>query len=138
MTASAKEIQMEWSLPASVPQVMQALTDEQMIRVWTGEQATMNKEPDTTFAWFDGWVFGTIVESSPEQLKLQWQCAEWSEERTSLVQVTLAEGKEETKMKLLHSGLDGGEECERFRNFWNDEVGTPLEDYLMIRFHRNG
>lgn len=137
MDTGNTNILIELSLPASPAQLIRALTDEQEVSIWSGAEAVVDAKPGGKFEWFDTWATGTIISLSDRSLELDWKCSEWSEEQNSSVTITLKPGNGETWLKMQQEGFPDAEESQRFLNFWREEVWTPLEDYLMVRYHRN-
>lgn len=130
------EIQIELSLPGSVAQVMQALTKEQELRAWSGEDAVVEWKAGGRCEWFGGWASGTLPAVSETEFEWNWKCGDWEEGRSAPLHITLKAGAGETLLRMQQTGLQTEEECERLRRFWMEEVWTPLEDYLMVRYHR--
>lgn len=129
-------LKIEILLPAKPAQVMQMLTEQKQIEIWSGEEAVFEAKEGGAYSMFGGWANGTVQKLSADELSYSWRTAEWAEETAaSLVHFKLKASGEQTLLVLNHSNLPDEDEVKSHKTGWNDFFFTPLEDYLMIRFN---
>lgn len=129
-------LRIEILLPATPAQVMQMLTEQKQIEIWSGEEAVLEAKEGGTFSMFGGWANGIIKTITPEELSYSWKTAEWPESAVdSLVRFTLKAEGEQTMVQLNHTNLPDEDQLKSHKAAWNDFFFTPLEDYLMVRFN---
>lgn len=99
-----KDFKKYFKIKASVTDVYNALTNEQMIEIWTGDKALMKPEENTRFELYDGSISGTNIEFIPNKKIVQ----EWDfgdEETISVVTILLHENKGNTSLELRHTNI---------------------------------
>lgn len=99
-----KDFKKYFKIKASVTDVYNALTNEQMIEIWTGDKALMRPEENTRFELYDGSISGTNIEFIPNKKIVQ----EWDfgdEETISVVTILLHENKGNTSLELRHTNI---------------------------------
>jgi uncharacterized protein YndB with AHSA1/START domain len=129
-------INIEKLLPATTAQVMQMLTDQKQIAIWSGEDAVFEAKVGGQVSLFAGWVKGCVQLLSEDELKYTWRTSEWEETTAdSIVHITLKAVGEQTKLCLQHSLLPDQDESKNQLHGWEDFFFVPLEDYLMVRFN---
>lgn len=133
----AHTLQIECILPAPYEKVMEYISRADYIRRWSGEEVVMELEPLGTVRLFDNWVQGNLVHIDGKSLKMYWRCADWDASwAASLVEIVLSAEAEDTRVVVKHSLLPNEEELKKQKANWDDFYFTPLEDYLMVRYHR--
>ena len=131
-------LKIEILLPATPKQVMQLLTDQQQIEIWSGEPAVFEAKEGGRVSLFDGWMSGVVEKLSADELTYSWTSADWEEgTNPSLVHFRLKQEGEQTAVVLEHSGLPDEEDVKSQKTGWMDFFFTPLEDYLMVRFNKD-
>lgn len=118
-------------------QVFRALSDPQLIRMYTASNAVFQMPADGgQFSMFDGQVRGENMEVvRPERIVQRWRMREWQPERHhSTVTMTLKEGGESsdtTRLRLVHESVPA-EALERTRAGWRDRVFGRLRVMLNM------
>lgn len=129
-------IKIELLLPATPSQVMQMLTEQKQIEIWSGEDAVFEVSEGGKVSLFGGWMHGEVKKLSADELSYSWRTGEWTEEiESSLVHFKLKASGEHTLLVLNHTNLPNEDEVKSHKTGWNDFFFTPLEDYLMVLFN---
>jgi uncharacterized protein YndB with AHSA1/START domain len=132
------DLKIEILLPATPKQVMQMLTDQQQIEIWSGEAAVFEAREGGKVSLFDGWMNGVVEKISADEISYTWISGDWEEgTKPSLVHFKLKQDGEQTAVVLEHSGLPDEDEVKSHKTGWIDLFFTPLEDYLMVRFNKD-
>lgn len=130
------QILIEKLLPATPSQVLQMLTEQKEIEIWTGEEAIFEPKEGGKVNLFGEWMNGEVKKITENELIYTWRSAAWADEvESSLVTFKLSKDGEQTKVILEHSNLPNEEEEKSHKQSWEDYFFVPLEDYLMIRFN---
>lgn len=98
-----KEFKKYFELNAEPADVYNALTNQLMIEIWTGETAQMEATPGTEFSLWDGAICGRNVAFEQDRLIVQ----EWyfGEEEDSLVTIKLHPHKNGTSMEVKQTNI---------------------------------
>lgn len=98
-----KEFKKYFELNAEPADVYNALTNQLMIEIWTGEAAQMEATPGTEFSLWDGAICGRNVAFEKDRLIVQ----EWyfGEEEDSLVTIKLHPHKNGTSMEVKQTNI---------------------------------
>jgi activator of HSP90 ATPase len=97
-----KTIKRYYKLNASPADVYNALTNQVMIEIWTGEKAVFKAEPDTDFSMWDGSIFGKNVKFEMDKLiKQTW----FFDEIESEVIIKLHTDKKKTNVELRQNNI---------------------------------
>lgn len=129
-------LKIEILLPATPAQVMQMITDQKQIEIWSGEDAVFEAKEAGAFSMFGGWAKGAIQKLTADELSFTWKTSEWPDEvEDSVVNIKLKADGEQTLVILNHKNLPDEDEVKSHKTGWNDFYFTPLEDYLMIRYN---
>lgn len=129
-------LKIEILLPATPAQVMQMLTEQKQMEIWSGEEVVFEAKEGGKVNLFGGWMSGEVKSISADELSYTWRTAEWSDETAdSLVHFKLKESGEQTLLVLNHTNLPNEDEEKSHKTGWQDFFLTPLEDYLMIRYN---
>lgn len=125
-------IRMEMILPATVENVMAVLCDEIQIRKWSGADAVVDTV-EKRLEWFDGQIVGSLLSMSETELSFSCPIDDIADTRFCITLSSERGG--DTKMTVTHSGLTP-KLNEEMKVFWEEMMLIPLEDYLMVLFHR--
>lgn len=129
-------IKIEKLLPASPAQVMQMLTEQKEIEIWTGEEAIFEAREGGKVNLFGDWMKGEVQQINENELSYTWRSASWTNEvESSLVTYKLSKEGEQTKVILEHNNLPNEDEMKSHLQGWEDYFFVPLEDYLMLRYN---
>lgn len=130
------KLEIEILLPATPTQVMQMLTEQKQMEIWSGEEVVFEAKEGGNVELFGGWMSGEVKSIGASELSYTWRTADWNEEtEDSLVHFVLKASGEQTVVSLSHSNLPDEEEVKSHKTGWFDFFFTPLEDYLMIRYN---
>jgi activator of HSP90 ATPase len=99
-----KSIHRYYTLRAEPADVFNALTNQKMLEIWTGEDAVMEAEPNTEFSLWDGSISGKNLElEAGRKLVQQWYFGE--QELASIVTIKLHPDKKGTSVELHHTNI---------------------------------
>ncbi|MES2701052.1 MAG: SRPBCC domain-containing protein [Bacteroidota bacterium] len=127
------DLSLAFILSGKPKRVMQLLTDPKLIRKWSGEDAVLEPVEGGRFEMFDGWVKGTVLKVSANELAYTWKPADWSEEtKETEVHYLLEEDAAGTKVSIRHTGFPNEDEMKSHKAGWTDFFFDPLEDFILI------
>ena len=97
----------------------------------TGSPAKVDGKIGGKFTAWDGYIFGSTLELTPDQFIAQaWRTSEFPVEAPdSLVEITLKETKDGTKITLTHSRIPAGQ-ADSYRQGWEDFYFKPMQAYF--------
>lgn len=134
-------ILIEVTFPVPAEKIWQALTDKNEMQHWYFELLEFKPEPGFEFQFEGGDANKTflhvcrVTEAVPNQkLAYSWRYAGF--EGDTLVSFTLISEGENTRLKLMHEGLETFPETEpalarqNFEAGWQHILGTSLKNYL--------
>lgn len=124
-----KDIKRYYTINASCHDVYNALTNKNMIEIWTGEAAEMEAIPGTLFSLWDGSISGMNLEFvENEKIVQQWYFGEDSED--SIVTIKLHPHKKGTSVELHHTNIPD----EAFQNIssgWDEDYFAALKELFI-------
>lgn len=114
-------------IKASPQDVYAALTNPEIIALWTGEDAVMSTTPDSEFEWWDGDICGKNVEFEQDKKIVQ----EWyfGETETSLVTIKTHPDKKGTDLEITQINIPD-DAFENIVEGWEDAIVESLRDLL--------
>lgn len=113
-----------FKLSAAPEDVYNALTNQNMIEIWTGEEAIMTDTPGTEFSLWDGSITGTNIEFIKDNKIVQeWYFGE--QEEKSIVTIKLHRDKKGTSMEVLHTNIPD-EAYENIAEGWTEDYFDAL------------
>lgn len=99
-----KEIKRYYTLTAEPKDVFNALTNQRMLEIWTGEAVVMELEPNTEFSLWGGSISGINLEfEENKKIVQQWFFGEEGE--PSIVTLKIHPHKKGTSVELLHTNI---------------------------------
>ena len=99
-----KDLKKYYTLHAEPKDIYNALTNQNMIEIWTGEEAVMQPEPNTEFSFWEGNITGLNLEFEENRKIVQkWYFGEQDED--SIVTLILHPDKKGTKVELRHTNI---------------------------------
>ena len=129
----AFDLTLEFILSGKPARVMELLTDPVLIRKWSGGAAVLENKVGGRFEMFDGWVKGTVLETSKNELAYTWKTSDWAEEaKPSEVHYLLKEDEAGTKVIIHHTGFPDEDEMKSHKAGWTDYFFDPMEDFILI------
>lgn len=125
-----KALLKEYHIDAPKNKVFEALTTEEMIQAWLGDEAEMNCQPGGEFSLWGGTVFGENIEIGPDRIVQNWQERSW--DKPSKVVITLKEKGDTTVLQVLHNGIPD-KSFHFIETGWDDDYLRPLKDWVEER-----
>jgi len=124
-----KNLKKYYTLKADPSDVYNALTNKNMIEIWTGEDAQMEPEPNTEFSLWNGSISGMNLEFETNRKIVQ----EWyfeDQEEASVVTLILHPDKKGTSVELHHANIPD----EAFQNIsegWDEDYFGALKELFI-------
>lgn len=118
-------------LPAKPTDVYKAwLTTKGHSRM-TGSPAKVDGKVGGKFSAWDGYIFGTTLELTPnERILLAWRTSEFPDEAPdSRVEIILEAAGSGTKLTLAHSHMPEDQVAD-YRQGWEDFYFKPMREYF--------
>ena len=129
----AFDLALEFILSGKPERVMQLLTDDRLIRKWSGGEAILENKVGGKFEMFDGWVTGEVTKSGGNELAYTWKASDWSADaKPSEVHYLLKPDEAGTKVVLKHTGFPNEKERDSHKSGWTDFFFDPLEDFILM------
>lgn len=118
-------------VPAKPEEVYQAWLSSEGHSLMTGSPAKVDGRIGGKFSAWDGYIFGTTLELTPNERILQaWRTTEFPEtEADSRVEILLESVRGGTKITLAHSKMPPGQ-AEDYRQGWEDFYFKPMMGYF--------
>jgi len=114
------EINLEERMKCSGQELFHALTQKDMIQIFTGSEAKMKDaaEAGDTFELLGGNISGKFIEVSPfTRIVEEWRLKSWPSGMTSTVTITIKQSKEDTTLVVNQKGVPQ-KEVESTRQGW--------------------
>jgi len=125
-----KNLKRYYTLHAEPGDVYNALTNQKMIEIWTGENAIMTAEPNSEFSLWDGSISGVNLEFEPgKKIVQQWFFGE-EEKEASIVTIKLHPDKKGTSVELLHTNIPD-EAFENISDGWDEDYFGALRELFI-------
>ncbi len=120
-----KDLKRYFFLKAEPEDVYNALTNQHMIEIWTGEDAVMEPGPGTEFSLWGGSISGMNLEfEKNKKIVQQWFFGE--QEARSVVTIILHPEKKGTKVELRHTNIPD-EAFENISEGWEEDYFNALK-----------
>lgn len=124
-----KEIKRYYKLKAEPRDVYNALTNKNMIEIWTGEPAEMEPVAGTLFSLWDGSISGMNLEFKENELIVQqWFFGDDTDD--SIVTIKLHAHKKGTSVELHHGNIPD-EAFENISEGWDDDYFGALNELFI-------
>jgi len=126
------DIRKTYVINAPAGTVWKALTDPKVIERWSGGPADMSAEPGSTFALWDGSIFGTVVEVDPGHSMVQeWYGGNW--DAPSIARFTLsADPSGGTRLEFENTGVPDADAVDIDAG-WDDYYLGPIRELLEVK-----
>ena len=122
---------LEFYLKASIEEVIELLTDEDLIEAWSGGSSLIEKFEGGKFIMFDGWVEGKMMKITDDELAYTWKPSDWGEDTPpSSVHYKLAKDFDGTNIVLEHRGFPDKKQMESHKSGWTEHFFGLIEAYL--------
>ena len=93
-------------ITASPADVYNALTNKNMLEIWTGEDAVMEETPGTEFSLWEESICGINLEFEKDHKIVQeWFFGEEDEDKKSIVTIKLHPDKNGTSMEVVQTNI---------------------------------
>lgn len=124
-----KDLKRYYSLPAQPKDVYNALTNKNMLEIWTGEDVVMEPEANTEFSLWGGSISGVNLEfEENRKIVQQWFFGE--QEEPSIVTIILHPDKKGTSVELRHTNIPD----KAFQNIsdgWDEDYFAALRELYI-------
>lgn len=124
-----KDIKRYFLLNASPKDVYNALTNQNMLEIWTGEDAVMEPVPGTEFSLWNGSITGINIEFE-ENKKIVQQWFFGDEGEPSVVTILLHPDKKGTSVELRHTNIPD-EAFENIFEGWEEDFFGALNEVFI-------
>ena len=118
-------------IPAKPAEIYKAWLSTKGHTAMTGSAAKVNGKIGGKFTAWDGYIFGSILALEPDSRIVQaWRTSEFADDDPdSLVELSLKETKDGTKLTLTHTQIPTGQE-DSYRQGWEDFYFKPMKAYF--------
>jgi activator of HSP90 ATPase len=118
-------------LPAKASQIYKAWLSSEGHTTMTGSPATVDGTVGGAFSAWDGYIFGSTLDLTPNQRIVQaWRTSEFPDEAPdSHVEILLEEVQGGTKVTLNHSDMPA-DQVDSYRQGWEDFYFKPMREYF--------
>ncbi len=124
-----KEIKRYYTLNAEPKDVYNALTNKNMIEIWTGEPAEMEAKPGTFFSLWDGSITGQNMDFVENKLIVQkWFFGDEAED--SVVTIKLHPNNKGTSVELNQTNIPD-EAFENISSGWDEDYFAALNELFF-------
>ncbi|MEZ5105753.1 MAG: SRPBCC domain-containing protein [Draconibacterium sp.] len=124
-----KEIKRYYTLNADPQDVYNALTNKNMLEIWTGEPVEMELEPGSQFSLWNGSISGINIEFvENEKIVQQWFFGD--EKEDSIVTIKLHPHKKGTSVELHHTNIPD-EAFENISEGWDEDYFNALKELFI-------
>lgn len=124
-----KDLKRYYSIPTEPKDVYNALTNRNMVEIWTGENAVMEPEVNTEFSLWGGSISGVNLEfEENRKIVQQWFFGELEE--PSIVTIILHPDKKGTSVELRHTNIPD----EAFGNIsdgWDEDYFGAIRELFI-------
>jgi activator of HSP90 ATPase len=124
-----KDLKRYYSIPAEPKDIYNALTNKNMLEIWTGEDAVMQAEANTEFSLWGGSISGINLDFE-ENRKVVQQWFFDDQEEPSVVTVILHPDKKGTSVELRHTNIPD-EAFENISDGWDEDYFGALRELFI-------
>lgn len=124
-----KSIKRYYTLNAGPREVYNALTNKNMLEIWTGEEAEMEVVSGTAFSLWGGSISGINLEFEENKLIVQQWIFE-GETMDSIVTMKIHPHKKGTSVELLHTNIPD-EAYENISEGWDEDYFGALNELFI-------
>jgi activator of HSP90 ATPase len=118
-----------FTLTAEPKDVYNALTNQRMLEIWTGESAQMEAVPNTEFSLWDGSISGINLEFE-ENKKIVQQWFFEGQEEASIVTFLIHPHKKGTSVELNHINIPD-EAFDNISEGWEEDYFGALQELFI-------
>ncbi|RIJ47535.1 ATPase [Maribellus luteus] len=124
-----KDLKRYYTLHADPKDVYNALTNQRMLEIWTGEEVLMQTEPNTEFSLWNGSISGVNLEFE-ENKKIVQQWFFGDDEKESIVTIKLHPHKKGTSVELIHTNIPD-DAYENISDGWDEDYFGALNELFI-------
>ena len=124
-----KDIKRYYTLKAEPKDVYNALTNQRVLEIWTGEDAQMEPLPDTEFSLWEGSISGINLEFEENRKIVQQWYFEGQQEK-SVVTIVLHPHKKGTSVQLEHTNIPD-DAFENISAGWDEDYFGALNELFI-------
>lgn len=124
-----KDLKRYYTLHADPKDVYNALTNQRMLEIWTGEEVLMQTEPNTEFSLWNGSISGINLEFE-ENKKIVQQWFFGDDEKESIVTIKLHPHKKGTSVELIHTNIPD-DAYENISEGWDEDYFGALAELFI-------
>ncbi len=124
-----KDIKRYYTLKAEPKDVYNALTNQRMLEIWTGEDAQMEPLPNTEFSLWEGSISGINLEFEENRKIVQQWYFEGQQEK-SVVTIVLHPHKKGTSVQLEHTNIPD-DAFENISAGWDEDYFGALNELFI-------
>lgn len=123
-----KDLKRYYTLNAEPKDVYNALTNENMLEIWTGEPAVMPLEPDAEFSLWNGSISGINLEfETNKKIVQKWF---FGEEEDSVVTIKLHPHKKGTSIELRQTNIPD-DAYDNISEGWDEDYFGALNELFI-------
>lgn len=124
-----KDYKQYFSLPADPKDVYNAVTNQRMLEIWTGEEVVMEPEAGTEFSLWGGSITGMNLEfEENRKVVQQWYFGE--QEEASVVTMLFHPDKNGTSVELRHANIPD-DAYENITEGWKEDYFGALKELFL-------
>lgn len=124
-----KQIKRYFILNASPADAYNAMTNKNMVEIWTGEPAEIAPIPGSEFSLWDGSITGKNIELEQDaKIVQQWYFGD--NEADSIVTIKLHPHKKGTSVELLHTNIPDGA-FDNISEGWDEDYFGALNELFI-------
>jgi len=124
-----KDLKRYYSIPAEPKDVYNALTNKNMLEIWSGEDAVMEPVAGTEFSLWGGSITGLNLEfEENRKLVQQWYFGE--QEEASIVTMIFHPDKNGTSVELRHINIPD-EAYDNIAEGWKEDYFGALKELFI-------
>lgn len=124
-----KDIKRYYVLNAEPGDVYNALTNQKMLEIWTGEEVVMPLEANAEFSLWGGSISGVNLEFEENKKIVQlWFFGE--EEEKSIVTIKIHPHKKGSSVELLHTNIPD-DAYENISDGWDEDYFGALNELFV-------
>ncbi|MFV0267777.1 MAG: SRPBCC domain-containing protein [Draconibacterium sp.] len=124
-----KDLKRYYTLHADPKDVYNALTNQRMLEIWTGEEVLMQTEPNTEFSLWNGSISGINLKFE-ENKKIVQQWFFGDDEKESIVTIKLHPHKKGTSVELIHTNIPD-DAYENISDGWDEDYFGALAELFI-------
>lgn len=124
-----KSIKRYYTITAEPKDVYNALTNQRMLEIWTGEEVQMELEPNTEFSLWGGSISGVNLEfEANKKIVQQWFFGE--EDEKSIVTIKIHPHKKGTSVELHQTNIPD-DAYQNISDGWDEDYFGALNELFI-------